>query len=100
MSCQAELESRLQNQDYLPEKRNWPALVKVQGIRMKRVLLVSCLFAVSTFTGCGSGTGNSSQGGTSVTLRSLALSPTNSVMLLQVASGPGYTADHRDGPLQ
>ena len=84
MSCQAELESRLQNQDYLPEKRNWPALVKVQGIRMKRVLLVSCLFAVSTFTGCGSGTGNSSQGGTSVTLRSLALSPTNSVMLLQV----------------
>src|SRR5437870_13337657 len=51
---------------------------------MKIVLLVSCLFALITFTGCGSGTGNSSQGGTSVTLRSLALSPTNPVMLLQV----------------
>src|SRR5437868_594920 len=84
MSCQAELESRLQNQDYLPEKRNWPALVKVQGIRMKRVLLVSCLFAVSSFIGCGSVTGSSSQGGTAPTLRALALSPTNPVMLLQV----------------
>jgi len=52
---------------------------------MKKALLVSCLLTVSTFIGCGSGTGSSSQGETAPTLRSLALSPANPVMLLQVA---------------
>jgi uncharacterized protein YjdB len=52
---------------------------------MKKVLLLACLLAISAFIGCGSGAGSSSQGPTAPTLTALSVSPTNPIMLLQVA---------------
>jgi trimeric autotransporter adhesin len=52
---------------------------------MKKVLLLSCLLAASALVGCGGNAGSSSQPSAPATLRSLALSPTNPLMLLQVA---------------
>src|SRR2546425_2664088 len=57
---------------------------------MKKALLLSCLLALSTFVGCGSGAGNSSQVAPP-SLRSIALSPSNPALLLQVAPSPRAT---------